>query len=367
MFVPVPEAGHILPMLPIARRLAAGGCSVSFFTSFHFAAELNKQGFAVDTYTELSGKPWPEQPLYAPRIAGRLLWEEEWHSVTSHTSISEMFLSRLRKIASIREVSLAVVDRLFHRSPNGVMDKFRLEIPVVFLSTSLLYSKKDLVLNDPTTIVLCPPEILPAEHYSRFSRIIFAEPSIDFSREDVFFELSAVRAPAPLVLCAFGSQTSHRREMANRLKVISSVAQISPDIQFVVGVGHPQPDYLTMNLPRLQNTNYYPAIPQLSLLSRASLLITHGGLGSIKEAIYMGVPMLCWPLYGDQSFNSGCIKALQLGDKVGGESMTPNSMLAQISALMSSGQVRSKLARFQEMFRERESNPTAAARLYEMA
>src|SRR6185295_9966685 len=36
--------------------------------------------------------------------------------------------------------------------------------------------------------------------------------------------------------------------------------------------------------------------PQLEILSKASLFITHGGLNSIKEAVYACVPMLVYPL-----------------------------------------------------------------------
>lgn len=37
-------------------------------------------------------------------------------------------------------------------------------------------------------------------------------------------------------------------------------------------------------------------LPQLRLLELSSLFITHGGLGSIKESIHCGVPMLVYPL-----------------------------------------------------------------------
>jgi UDP:flavonoid glycosyltransferase YjiC (YdhE family) len=41
-------------------------------------------------------------------------------------------------------------------------------------------------------------------------------------------------------------------------------------------------------------------VPQLDVLKRAALFITHSGQKSTSEAVHMGVPMLCIPVMGDQ-------------------------------------------------------------------
>lgn len=41
---------------------------------------------------------------------------------------------------------------------------------------------------------------------------------------------------------------------------------------------------------------FFSRVPQLKVLQNADVFITHGGLGSIKESIYYGVPMLVYPL-----------------------------------------------------------------------
>ena len=41
-------------------------------------------------------------------------------------------------------------------------------------------------------------------------------------------------------------------------------------------------------------------VPQLDVLKRASVFITHSGQGSSSEAMHYGVPMICIPVFGDQ-------------------------------------------------------------------
>jgi UDP:flavonoid glycosyltransferase YjiC (YdhE family) len=53
--------------------------------------------------------------------------------------------------------------------------------------------------------------------------------------------------------------------------------------------------------------------PQLEILRRASLMITHGGLGSVKECAALGVPMLVFPLKDDQPGNAARVEARGLG------------------------------------------------------
>ena len=42
------------------------------------------------------------------------------------------------------------------------------------------------------------------------------------------------------------------------------------------------------------------SVPQLEVLARAALFITHGGVNSVNEALYTGTPMLVVPQGADQ-------------------------------------------------------------------
>jgi UDP:flavonoid glycosyltransferase YjiC (YdhE family) len=52
--------------------------------------------------------------------------------------------------------------------------------------------------------------------------------------------------------------------------------------------------------PVPSNVLVRPYVPQLELLSRSSVMITHGGANSVMEAIAYRVPLLIAPLCNDQ-------------------------------------------------------------------
>jgi len=55
-------------------------------------------------------------------------------------------------------------------------------------------------------------------------------------------------------------------------------------------------------------------VPHLAVLPRASLLVTHAGMGSLMAAFAAGVPTVCLPLGRDQRKNAQ--RALELGTSI---------------------------------------------------
>jgi MGT family glycosyltransferase len=56
------------------------------------------------------------------------------------------------------------------------------------------------------------------------------------------------------------------------------------------------------------------SVPQLEILQRASLFITHGGMNSASEAMYYGVPLLVIPQAQDQFYVAKRVTKLKAGD-----------------------------------------------------
>ncbi len=71
-----------------------------------------------------------------------------------------------------------------------------------------------------------------------------------------------------------------------------------PDTQLVLSIGHAlDPDLLG---PVPPGAIVVPAAPQIALLRRAALCVTHAGLNTVLEALAAGVPMVALPIAFDQ-------------------------------------------------------------------
>ncbi|MBQ1291356.1 MAG: hypothetical protein IIY28_08420 [Lachnospiraceae bacterium] len=62
-----------------------------------------------------------------------------------------------------------------------------------------------------------------------------------------------------------------------------------------------------------ENVEVGQMVPQLDILSQASVFITHAGMGGTGEAIYYGVPMIAIPQMDEQAITAGVIQDKGLG------------------------------------------------------
>jgi MGT family glycosyltransferase len=60
-----------------------------------------------------------------------------------------------------------------------------------------------------------------------------------------------------------------------------------------------------------ENISIHSWVPQLDVLKRAALFITHAGLGSVHDGLYFGVPLLLVPQQEEQTLNA--LRVVELG------------------------------------------------------
>jgi len=75
----------------------------------------------------------------------------------------------------------------------------------------------------------------------------------------------------------------------------------------------PQPDVL-VGMPEVpSNFTLRQAVPQLEMLAKCDLLVSHGGANSIHEALSCGVPLIVIPILGDQPVNADTLSVTNAG------------------------------------------------------
>lgn len=112
--------------------------------------------------------------------------------------------------------------------------------------------------------------------------------------------------------------------------VISVIEELSGTILIISKGNH------TMELQKTDNVFTFDYVPQLDVLQHTDLFITHGGLGSVKEAFHNNVPMLVVPMnkFIDQNGNAARVRANGLGDFLNIDAYSKTEIKEKIKALL---------------------------------
>lgn len=100
----------------------------------------------------------------------------------------------------------------------------------------------------------------------------------------------------PLVYASLG--TLQNRLVDAFTKIAEAVAPL--DVQLVISLGAADQDAAGLAARCAGNAIVVPVAPQLQLLDRAALAITHAGLNTALESLARGVPMVAIPITNDQ-------------------------------------------------------------------
>ena len=143
----------------------------------------------------------------------------------------------------------------------------------------------------------------------------FIESAVDIERRDGDFPWDRVDEHKPLIYCTLGSLLPFKfpaRSSQFFQMFMDAMAQ-RPAWQGVVTVGnYLKPD--EFNCP--DNVFITSVAPQVEMLKRASLMISHGGVTGVKESAFMGVPMLLMPVYYDEFGNAARVVYHGLGARL---------------------------------------------------
>jgi len=79
-----------------------------------------------------------------------------------------------------------------------------------------------------------------------------------------------------------------------------------------------------------------PYVPQLQVLERTKVFVSHGGMGGINESMFYEVPMLILPKTIEQQINARRMEELGAGIDLKTQDVTPEQLMAGVEKLLSS-------------------------------
>jgi MGT family glycosyltransferase len=122
------------------------------------------------------------------------------------------------------------------------------------------------------------------------------------------------------------------------------------DWQVVLSVGTRTDPSTLVRIP--DNFLVRPHVPQLEVLEHTGVFVTHGGMNSVMEAIYYGVPMVVVPQQPEQAMTAGRVAELGLGVALEPGQVTAGALRDAVTTISGDAGYRSRIAHMQQAARD---------------
>lgn len=177
---------------------------------------------------------------------------------------------------------------------------------------------------------------------------IYVGPLVDLARNESSFDWSIAGGRKHLLFCSLGSQCDRDRDKSRRFFKTVLQAMTGQEQWFMVmsiGNGMTLQDYEPPKNVCLVNW-----VSQMQMLAKVDLMMVHGGMGTTRECIISGVPMLAYPLMRDQLASAQAIAQHRIG--LLGDMDAPDASVIryQINVILQNEDIRANLSEMRMCF-----------------
>ena len=351
LFLSLPMHGHVNPSLPLVQELVGRGHEVVYYSEHAFADGIEQTGARYRPYeaaclTDLGGVAGrlDELPWLLTRTTARILathlrafreerpdyvitdslapwgqWAGEILRVPVVTSVSTFAFNR-------RVLSAGVAQGVRPKSVRRLLVKFRSMFRAFRLGRQLshLYCARGpgllgTVLGSSNLNIVYTSRYFQPCADSFDARFHFAGPLGTARSERGSFPWDQVRHPTVVYVSLgtlFNAEARFYRDCFQAFAgqacqvILSTGGNVSTS-----SLGDVPPNFIVQG-----------HVPQLEILRRASAFVTHGGMNSVSESLYHGVPMVVIPHAGEQVIVGRRVEALGAGVYLAKEHVSPERL-----------------------------------------
>jgi MGT family glycosyltransferase len=374
IFFNVPAHGHINPSLPLVAKLIQCGHEIIYFTTETYRQRVAATGTSVQIYAGIEDDYFGVRGLDGsiPQLAAQTLLITtksvlpgllEWVKKTRPDYILYdcmcpwgYYVAQIMKLPSVSSSSLMPL------SPRVMLNwqAMRLFLPMLAqgfragneanrLSRAVgnEYNVKPLGL---TNVLNAPADLIIS--YSSAAYVPFANTLPKNVRligwtmqENVTDEPFVHNAERPLIYVSLG--TVSNQNTAFFQMCIAALAELSCTVLISTG-GRLAPEHFG-TLP--EKITIQSWVPQSQVLRRAALFVTHGGLNSIHDGLYCGLPMLLVPQQTEQTFNAMRVVELGAGLMLKKDELNESTIKTSVEKLLSDPRYKINTSRIGESLR----------------
>ncbi|MEU5752923.1 macrolide family glycosyltransferase [Streptomyces sp. NPDC047829] len=369
-FLNIGMHGHINPTLPVAAELVRRGHTVTYHTSPAFREEIAATGASVRLYPG-GDQPLPDPPTpvtlvealartalgLLPAVLADLRDDRPDLVVHDSACLWGALAARELGVPAASSFTTFAYNRHVPSPTRGSRElltaaaarpRSLLGYAAARLALHRRYATSGVPLLDladirqPLNLVYTSRAFQPAvEEFDRSYR--FVGPSIGARPDDPSFPSDRLRDPVLYASLGtvFNADPRLLRTFATALAPLGGTV--------VVSTGQTDPAALGA-LP--VNVLARRSVPQLEVLDRAALFVTHGGMNSVNEAMFAGVPLLVVPQGADQPMVARRVVELGAGLSIRTENVTEDSVRAVARRLLEDSRYRAATAGLRATQRE---------------
>lgn len=224
-------------------------------------------------------------------------------------------------------------------------------------------------INDWKELVACP-EALEFPSTEKYSNVFYLGASL--RRKDheglpdpVLAEILKRKGDRKLIFASLGSQiVSYGAAYQRFFSKIITAMQDMADTFLVLCIG---PDLLISDMDSPgENVMIVNWISQIGLLQHTALALTHGGIGTLKECMYYGVPVIVLPIARDQPDNARRMVQHGLGETADILEVPVATLKTMIPDVLTNDSIRTKVNTMKALLRRQEEEDIAGQLVREL-
>ena len=315
----IPAHGHTNPMLPVVSELVKRGNEVRFYSFNQFEEKIKASGAEFISCDEFLGQ----------------LTEKEENNLKK-VSTTEMSIQDLRITVNMndflgKEFSEFRPDVVYTDSVCfwGKLNAMKHKVPMVVSTSTFAFNQlsSQYMKNSPAELAdmifglpKISKELKKLEPYGYKVKGVLSLVQSDNNTDSVvyttkklqpysesFSEHYAFVGPSvyskklpeknpnhPLVYISMGTVINDRPDFYRNC--IAALKDMNADV--IISCGNAINTDSLGDIPK--NISVYPYVNQLDVLAKADVFITHCGMNSVSESLYMATPMVLYPQTGEQ-------------------------------------------------------------------
>ena len=390
VFLELPGYGHVNPTLAIVQELVKRGQEVIYYLPEKFKSVVQATGATFRSYESQLGDissiadssnvaerfsvlMVDEGRHVLPQVLDRIRAEQPDHIVYGDMCVWARIVTQVLNVSAIalrptyvmNEQVMSVMRQKQGSSFFGMreaMEKVNAGLAELCEAYHVPpFDMRSTFTHAGEMVIVFLPKAFQLFGDSFDERYIFVGPSILPRHQDTDFPLDQLSDKLPILYISLGTVFNDRPEFFKMCfeafggqpwqVVLSRGRRVDP-----AALG-PVPDNFLVS----------PYVPQLEILPRAQVFVTHCGMNSTMESLYYGVPMVAIPQMIEQAMSAQRIAEMGLGIALEKEAVNVTMLREAVERVANEAAFRERVRNMQQITREAGGYQRAADAIMQFA